>query len=58
VINSHLLYQLSYRGMASMLLIEKAKSSFSLEKSWGSRGPDYTDYLALGLVAGFGGSYG
>lgn len=27
VINSHLLYQLSYRGMASMLLIQKEKSS-------------------------------
>ncbi len=27
MINSHLLYQLSYRGMWSMLLIEKGKSS-------------------------------
>ncbi len=27
VINSHLLYQLSYRGMAPMLLIQKEKSS-------------------------------
>jgi hypothetical protein len=27
VINSHLLYQLSYRGMWRMLLIEKEKSS-------------------------------
>ncbi len=27
VINSHLLYQLSYRGMARMLLIQKEKSS-------------------------------
>jgi hypothetical protein len=27
VINSHLLYQLSYRGMACMLLIQKEKSS-------------------------------
>ncbi|CAI8723570.1 hypothetical protein EMIT0P228_110200 [Pseudomonas brassicacearum] len=27
VINSHLLYQLSYRGMARMLLIGKEKSS-------------------------------
>ena len=27
VINSHLLYQLSYRGMAPMLLIQKGKSS-------------------------------
>lgn len=29
VINSHLLYQLSYRGMACMLLIQKEKSSIS-----------------------------
>ena len=29
VINSHLLYQLSYRGMARMLLIGKEKSSLS-----------------------------
>ena len=28
MINSHLLYQLSYRGMRRMLLIEKEKSSF------------------------------
>ena len=28
VINSHLLYQLSYRGMTRMLLIGKEKSSF------------------------------
>ncbi len=28
MINSHLLYQLSYRGMRRMLLIEKDKSSF------------------------------
>jgi hypothetical protein len=27
MINSHLLYQLSYRGMRRMLLIEKEKSS-------------------------------
>ncbi|CAI8952559.1 hypothetical protein EMIT0P258_60233 [Pseudomonas sp. IT-P258] len=27
VINSHLLYQLSYRGMARILLIQKEKSS-------------------------------
>jgi hypothetical protein len=29
MINSHLLYQLSYRGMRRMLLIEKDKSSFA-----------------------------
>ena len=28
MINSHLLYQLSYRGMRRMLLIKKGKSSF------------------------------
>ncbi len=28
MINSHLLYQLSYRGMRRMLLIKKNKSSF------------------------------
>ena len=33
MINSHLLYQLSYRGMRRMLLIEKEKSSF-LEHFW------------------------
>ncbi|GBH10710.1 hypothetical protein KPSA1_04132 [Pseudomonas syringae pv. actinidiae] len=27
MINSHLLYQLSYRGMSAMLLIRKRKSS-------------------------------
>ncbi|CAI8933004.1 hypothetical protein EMIT0P294_30508 [Pseudomonas sp. IT-P294] len=31
VINSHLLYQLSYRGMACMLLIQKEKSSACVE---------------------------
>ena len=31
VINSHLLYQLSYRGMARILLIQKEKSSVSYE---------------------------
>ncbi len=30
MINSHLLYQLSYRGMRRMLLIKKKKSSFAL----------------------------
>ena len=29
MINSHVLYQLSYRGMRRMLLIKKKKSSFS-----------------------------
>ncbi len=29
MINSHLLYQLSYRGMRRMLLIEKEKSSIT-----------------------------
>ncbi len=34
MINSHLLYQLSYRGMRRMLLIEKEKSSID----WQARG--------------------
>lgn len=32
VINSHLLYQLSYRGMRAILLIGKGKSSERLKK--------------------------
>ena len=40
VINSHLLYQLSYRGMARILLIQKEKSSIEqqLEKIIGTGG--------------------
>ena len=32
VINSHLLYQLSYRGMSAILLIKKGKSSGGMKK--------------------------
>jgi hypothetical protein len=32
VINSHLLYQLSYRGMRAILLIGKGKSSEGIKK--------------------------
>jgi hypothetical protein len=33
MINSHLLYQLSYRGMRRMLLIKKKKSSIQCERT-------------------------
>jgi hypothetical protein len=33
MINSHLLYQLSYRGMRRMLLIKKKKSSIHCERT-------------------------
>lgn len=48
VINSHLLYQLSYRGMPCMLLIQKEKSSIC----WRWDGFDETDG-GLSIIDGY-----